>query len=450
MKKKDTVLIEGGLSSLFTTVSRLVDDVRIGISTAKSQANKVYKDNPGSSSYLNGSISNYSKDLIMSFPMMCDNSLSPSTASMISRANERNIVTMLELLFASMNLHGNSGREILATIHKNIKVGYSLDDAIDDINDWVNSEGVAESVTNQQIATAVRTMLEQLRLGSKSFPVESLSERSLNDFVVLNMNGRTVVKEENLPGPAPVDTSTKQTDVSGGNGYQFNDFQRMLLDSDVKKANELQPTLMVVKINQINPDNKTYAGSTSFIAGVKSRLVSVEPIDIVERLMAKKKTELNFLNFIRATTGEISLVRDLLLCIDQAKLDSKNEVKKGASAKMWRVLENRGIKNNSNKIKRAGNDASAITTLVINQETVNLMKKQYGFDMENVKNAKMIMDVYNLLGIIIADESIEVVKTLYAGNDVYEQQAYSFIEKESNDNSYKKVINLLGKANGGR
>lgn len=449
MKKKDTVLIEGGLSSLFTAVNSLVDKVQTGVSAAKSQANKVYKDNPGNSSYLNGSISNYSKDLIMSFPMMCDNSLSPSTASMISRANERNIVTMLELLFASMNLHGNSGREILATIHKNIKVGYSLDDAIDDINGWVNSEGVAESVTNQQIATAVRTMLEQLRLGSKSFPVESLSERSLNDFVVLNMNGRTVVKEDNSSTSVPVDTTTKQTDVSG-NGYQFNDFQRMLLDSDVKKANELQPTLMVVKINQINPDNKTYAGSTSFIAGVKSRLVSVEPIDIVERLMAKKKTELNFLNFIRATTGEISLVRDLLLCIDQAKLDSKNEVKKGASAKMWRVLENRGIKNNSNKIKRAGNDASAITTLVINQETVNLMKKQYGFDMENVKNAKMIMDVYNLLGIIIADESIEVVKTLYAGNDVYEQQAYSFIEKESNDNSYKKVINLLGKANGGR
>ena len=449
MKKKDTVLIEGGLSSLFTTVSGLVKDLHDGADAAKAKAKSMSKDNPGSSSYLNGSISNYSKDLIMSFPMMCDNSLSPSTASMISRANERNIVTMLELLFASMNLHGNSGREILATIHKNIKVGYSLDDAIDDINDWVNSEGVAESVTNQQIATAVRTMLEQLRLGSKSFPVESLSERSLNDFVVLNMNGRTVVKEDNTSVSAPVDTTTKQTDVSG-NGYQFNDFQRMLLDSDVKKANELQPTLMVVKINQINPDNKTYAGSTSFIAGVKSRLVSVEPIDIVERLMAKKKTELNFLNFIRATTGEISLVRDLLLCIDQAKLDSKNEVKKGASAKMWRVLENRGIKNNSNKIKRAGNDASAITTLVINQETVNLMKKQYGFDMENVKNAKMIMDVYNLLGIIIADESIEVVKTLYAGNDVYEQQAYSFIEKESNDNSYKKVINLLGKANGGR
>lgn len=449
MKKKDTVLIEGGLSSLFIAVSSLVKDLHGGADAAKAKAKSMSKDSAGSSSYLNGSISNYSKDLIMSFPMMCDNSLSPSTASMISRANERNIVTMLELLFASMNLHGNSGREILATIHKNIKVGYSLDDAIDDINDWVNSEGVAESVTNQQIATAVRTMLEQLKLGSKSFPVESLSERSLNDFVVLNMNGRTVVKEDNSSTSAPVDTTTKQTDVSG-NGYQFNDFQRMLLDSDVKKANELQPTLMVVKINQINPDNKTYAGSTSFIAGVKSRLVSVEPIDIVERLMAKKKTELNFLNFIRATTGEISLVRDLLLCIDQAKLDSKNEVKKGASAKMWRVLENRGIKNNSNKIKRAGNDASAITTLVINQETVNLMKKQYGFDMENVKNAKMIMDVYNLLGIIIADESIEVVKTLYAGNDVYEQQAYSFIEKESNDNSYKKVINLLGKANGGR
>ena len=60
----------------------------------------------------------------------------------------------------------------------------------------------------------------------------------------------------------------------------------------------------------------------------------------------------------------------------------------------------------------------------------------------------MIMDAYNFLGIIIADESIEVVKVLYAGNDSWEQQAYSYLEKESNDNSYRKVINLMGKMNG--
>lgn len=49
------------------------------------------------------------------------------------------------------------------------------------------------------------------------------------------------------------------------------------------------------------------------------------------------------------------------------------------------------------------------------------------------------------MGIIIADESIDVAKFFYAGNDSWEQQAYSFLQKESNDNSYKKVINLLNK-----
>ena len=73
------------------------------------------------------------------------------------------------------------------------------------------------------------------------------------------------------------------------------------------------------------------------------------------------------------------------------------------------------------------------------------MKKEFDFDLEQVKNARMILEAYNLLGIIIADESIDVAKFLYAGNDTWEQQAYSYLEKESNDNSYKKVINLLNK-----
>ena len=80
--------------------------------------NKTIKDN--APSYLGGSISNYTKNLVMTFPVLCDNSLPPETASMISRANERNIVAMLEMLFASMQLKGTDGMEVLSRIHKNI------------------------------------------------------------------------------------------------------------------------------------------------------------------------------------------------------------------------------------------------------------------------------------------------------------------------------------------
>ena len=442
------------------------------------------KDSKYTAPYLKGSISNYSKNLIMTFPAMCDNSLPPSTASMLSRANERNIVTMLQLLFSSAQLNGTDGIEVLSTIHKNISTNMSLDDYIDALDSIAQS---AESYTNEN-ANIKRVLIEmqnQLKIPQKSFPVESFSEKSLNEYAVHNIHGRIVVKEEdssninysdsdikamnagdlerarqelqikqmqkNMKNDAKKDARDAEAqDIKLQNmksqmvTFATDVVSRQLLDSDIKKANEMVPTLMIVRYNELDSDGKIY-DQKPFVAGVKSRLISVDSSDIVERLIVKNKTKVDFLNFIRATTGEIKFVKDFLFCVNQAKINAKNSVKKGPAAKMWDVLENRSIKNNWNKLKRKGNDASAITTLIINQETVNIMKKEFDFDLEQVKNAKMILEAYNLLGIIIADESIDVAKFLYAGNDMWEQQAYSYLEKESNDNSYKKVINLLNK-----
>jgi hypothetical protein len=69
------------------------------------------------------------------------------------------------------------------------------------------------------------------------------------------------------------------------------------------------------------------------------------------------------------------------------------------------------------------------------------------FDLEKMSNTKMICDAYNLMGIIIADESIEVVKSYYVGNNGYEQIAYSFLEKENKNSDYKKVVNLMSQMN---
>ena len=434
--------------------------------------------------YLKGSISEYSKNLIMTFPTLCDNTLPPSTASMISKANERNIVTMLELLFSSIQLNGTDGIEILSKIHKNIRTDMSLDDVIDRLES-ICSTLESTDIKNVEIARLITEMKSQLKIPQKSFPVESLSERSLNDYKVYNIHGKTVVKEDinyndnDLINMSDTDLEDARNRIQiqsirrsdrinareidrDARDQQMHDLKmqqmanqttsfnvdmlsRQLLDTDIKKANEMVPTLMIIKYNELNTDGTIY-GQKAFVSGVKSRLISVDSSDIVERMIVKNKTKVNFLNFIRATTGEIKLVKDFLLGIDQAKIDAKNSVKKGPAAKMWKVLENRSIKNNWNKLKRKGNDASAITTLVINQETVNIMKKEYDFDIENIRNARMIFDAYNLLGIIIADESIEVVKFLYVGNDSWEQLAYSYLEKETNDNSYKKIINLLSKS----
>ena len=63
-----------------------------------------------SNTYLNGSISRYSKNLIMSFPAICDNSLPIGTVQMISKAHEKNLATMFEMLFSAMSLSGPGTR----------------------------------------------------------------------------------------------------------------------------------------------------------------------------------------------------------------------------------------------------------------------------------------------------------------------------------------------------
>lgn len=459
----------------------------------------------GKGHYLGGSISNYTKNLIMTFPCMCDDSLSASTASMISRANERNIVTMLHMLFSSINMTTSKDAiDIIRGIHNNIKTNYTLDDYMDTMDDIMTySESVFTKAKEKAI---VMEMMKSIR-EAKSFPISSLVEdSSLMDFEVRGNNdsimsvrerkglfyvpdssskkddndGTTSTvkwKEYNTedPGsnespdtPDDLDYKKKKQDVEYGRQRnnrekeKFSDdkkdrmaraqndlnnlFTKRLLDSDVRKSNEMQPALMIINYNQVNPNNQQVVGQSSFVAGVKSRLIPVESQDIMDRIYAKNKTKVNFKNFIRATTGEISFVKDFLLCINQAKIDAKNASKKGLAATMWKTLENRSIKNTWNKIRRSSNDASAITVLVISQETVNALIKYYNIDISKVKTAKEIMDTYNLMGIIIADDSLEIAKFLYAGNDNWDQQAYSFLEKEASGGEYKKMVNLLNKA----
>lgn len=475
--EKDGVfdVISNGAKVVNTKLKKRADDINKG------------------SVYLGGSISNYTKDLILTFPTMCDNSLPIGTVGMISKAHERNIVTMLEMLFASKTLEGKDGVEILKKLHKNINTNSSIDDVIDALN----TIKAYESFTMKEkaiIREAANCLTESLKAKQKSYPVSSFNERSLNNYLVYNSYGKSIVREADIAkNPSTYRYNADDDKFADDNerermrkdsqeyraqrqedrerakeerdqakdererakndrdiakdsislqSMRYDMLSKQLVDQDVKKANELTPSLMVIRYNVMD-DNNAVTCQNAFVAGVKSRLISVDATDIMDRLAAKNKTKISFLNFIRATTGEIKFVSDFLLSMKQAKLNAKNAAKKGQSAMMWNVLEKRSQKNSFNKARKAGNDASSITTLVVNQETVNMLKKVYDFDLENIKNTKYIMDQFNLLSIIICDESVEVAKFFYDGNDSYESQPYSFLEREGKDSSYKKVINLL-------
>ena len=120
--------------------------------------------------------------------------------------------------------------------------------------------------------------------------------------------------------------------------------------------------------------------------------------------------------------------------------------RKGSSNMMWKVLERRANKSKFNKLMARSNDSTAITTIMVSQNEVDYMKKEYQVDISDIHTARTLLDQYNLIGLCIVDESLEIAKFLYdTGDDMWETISFSNLERESNDNTYKKVVNLMTK-----
>ena len=217
-----------------------------------------------------------------------------------------------------------------------------------------------------------------------------------------------------------------------------------LVDQDVKKANELVPTLM--HVNFVSVDDKSkYPISTSLVVGVKAKLYAIDGVDIMDRLKVKHNDKNLLLNLIKASTREISFFKDFILAIDKAKIDAISQSRRGSSSKMWKVLERRATKSKIRRFLSMKNDATAITTVCITQDEAEFLKKTEYIDIENSKTIRPIMDAYNMMGFVIADESLEVCKFMFdTGDDQWEMLTFNNLEKEQKDNT-KKIINLMSK-----
>lgn len=478
------------------------------------------------STYMYGSISKYTQKLVLSFPTICDNTIPLSTSQMISKAHEKNLVSMFEMLFTSMSLSGTNGIEILKALHHNLNDTASIDDIIDAIEKAVGESTIPYS--KAELRGIVTEMCDYLKYHQKSLPVDSFSEKSLNDYLVRESYSGTFVTENQNKTHTQKDVDDayrrgqkdsedsyagqkaerdrrdyegetisakekqrqkereedikrreseraedaaarkeersedykhKQDEIERKESERREDIKRKdeelairlaqsrVKDIDYKKSNELQPTLMTVVYNVLSPDGKTVTNDKkAFVAGIKSRMVGSDAMEIVERLSATAKNKLTFKDIIRATTGEISLVRDFIAATKQAKINAKNAAKRGETAKMWNLLSVRAKKNKVTGTGMRSNEAACITTLIINQETVNYLANQYKINLDSPKVAAEIMDSFNLLALVIADEANEVAKFLYDGNNSFELIAYSSLSKDQRDDkNYNKAINLINK-----
>ena len=436
-----------------TPLRAAMDFFNLGSELAKDLKNNSYSDLiiNNRSGYSSTSIARMSSDMTLVYPVLCSNMLSIDSAMMISKAIERKMVVMLQILFSAFQLQDSKDAlDILSKFHRNIKIGKGT------VDDFIK---VASSFND----SAVVVNDARLKLLSKEFKENAFftfEESNINDKSLMDMykvSNKRIFKEarsrndilnslDDMMRKANNAVSKSSSSSMLKDIKDINDtFSKQLLSSDINKANELVPTTMVVNFKSYD-SNGNVANMDNILIGVKARLIPVDSNDIVNHILTKIEDKNFITQLIRATTREISFVKDFLLAIDKAKIEALANSRKGSSDPMWKVLERRAIESRFRRTLGRPNSANAITTLVISQEEVEYVKKNYSINMESIKMMNSVLEAYNLIGLVIVDENLEIAKFHFdTGEDMWETLAFTSLEKENKDNSYKKIVNLMTK-----
>lgn len=446
------------------------------------------------------SITSKSEALTMVFPVICSKNMSYETAAMISKAIERKAVSMLHMLFTAAQItDAKDGADYISRFHTNLNPGkMTVDDFMEALDGFVEENALIESSSQREAYEAIKedmkamnvyfekdvenvslndykivTIGEQQHLFNEYVDPYSVGDDYLEKTKEYNKNQERMINNifnarkdarENIKLANDIEMAEKkhnldknkyahQLDVDDMNMKKTAaDISKLsadiaknrLVDQDVKKANELVPTLM--HVNFISVDDKSkYPISTSLVVGVKAKLYAIDGVDIMDRLKVKHNDKNLLLNLVKASTREISFFKDFIFAIDKAKIDAISQSRRGSSSKMWKVLERRATKSKMRRFLSMKNDATAITTVCITQDEAEFLKKTEYIDIENSKTIRPIMDAYNMMGFVIADESLEVCKFMFdTGDDQWEMLTFNNLEKEQKDNT-KKIINLMSK-----
>lgn len=461
---------------------------------------------PGEVGY-SSSLTKATKGLIMEFPVLVSKANHIESAGIVAKAYEAKFVTLLQLAFAASNItNSKDGVEFVRNFHTNLKDSFSVDDFIDVMDTFVESANLNadsyakyKAVTNdmRNLAYCFESDINDISLnnykvmnnyGSLKVVKEAPNSDPIDDKInTLKKLQNTDGSDEDLKSKQhKLNVLKMQDDLERKNRQEKREKERdayqkamdktrdardaaraqrdaekhdmnllktsqdiitnNIVSSDLKKANELVPTMMVVNF-VYQADKNTPQIMQQIIVGVKAKLYEVEPTDVINKLITKNVDSNLLLKLVQVNTRQISFVKDFLLAIDSAKLDALSRSKRGSTNKLFKVLERRALGGKIRRNLHLKDYCKAITSLVISQEEAEELLKN-NIDVNNVSIIRPIMEKLNLISFAIIDESAEAVKFIFdTGDDVYETIPLSKLEKEQKDGTSKKVINLLAKMN---
>lgn len=207
-----------------------------------------------------------------------------------------------------------------------------------------------------------------------------------------------------------------------------------LTDGDIKRMNDMTPYAVQIRLSVVNSADE-FVQYMDIVVGIKTVLHLVDTDDMISNLEKALQNRSGLFRFLRWTTGEISLVKDLLLNMDDLRFDAANQ-NAGKSP----------LFGNLKRMKRRGVGMSGFAmphglipnaTLLVTSYEVDHMKNTYGIDMREESVAKKLMEGLDLMTFIICDDGVGTVDILYDGDATFQTYALESIEREVSMNSNK-------------
>jgi hypothetical protein len=440
------------------------------------------------------SITRANKDLTMTFPVMVSNTVDPASAQLVSRALERKFVTLTQMLLSAISITSSKDAiDHLKNIHSNLDLT-----SLFDVDDYlaVSQEATANHIFDATEIKAVYEAFRQERLRAKPLNhlheflskdvtdaiakqpgvAKNLSIKQWNGLsdedkarVMRHYNSPTVTQNRDLErqlraadqernrltnnfarsramqnrriNAVQADNDALQARIDDLTAVRTNGISHLAKDQDYKKANELQPTLLQIQFISTNDNNDPI--TVDAYVGIKTKIYCVDSADIANHIVSKRSYNFSLYNLIKATSGEIEFWRDFVFAIKKAKIDAVSNTHRGSSSKLWKVLERRALASKINRFMSARNDATAITTLMVSAYDVEMLRKMEDIDISDSRVARKLMDDYNLVGIVIVDDSTESAKIIFdTGDDEYEPYTFKTLKRDDKMD-YKQMIQLL-------
>ena len=401
----------------------------------------------------NDSLAKKAKEGILQFPAICSNSLDADTLSMASKALERNYATFAQIVY-TMNCVAQVDEikgvgDFINKFHTNIGntgtidvLNLALKEALEDYSQTELDGMVLETILCKG---STNTIIHENSINLKEY-MSGFNLDVLNDLFMPADIRKEIIEENiayNKNHRKYGDILLEAEDEKNPNLNRVVIPSKVLDNNELKKANELVPTTLTLRINFMDK-NGNLAGERTFNIGVKVTLHPASSEEIINNLCSARDT--GFFKFIRWTTGELSLVKDVLLNLNEIKLDVVNKTagKSGWFSTFKRLKAKSTI---LSKFSKGAQGFHPLGTIIISMDEAEIIKNKSGLDLTRVSDVKKVMDKFMLLGFVILDPATQTSMFIFDDSPDFEMQPFSGLKREGNGSNtdLKELLKVMNR-----